>query len=76
MEKVALIHHSGQKFRGSEIHLEKSDTRDIEKFSVKENFRKILMVSHFYLEFSWNKNHDKITYSHRAFSNFLGLYRI
>jgi len=36
------------------------DTGDIEKFSVKENFRKILNVSHFYLEFSCNKNYDKI----------------
>ena len=51
-------------------------TGDIEKFSVKENFRKILKVSHFYLEFSCNKNHDKITHSHRIFSEFSGSYRI
>jgi len=30
-------------------------TGEIEKFSAKENFRKLLKVSHFYLGFSSNK---------------------
>jgi len=51
-------------------------TRDIEKFSAKENFRKILKVSHFYLVFLWNENNDKMNQSHIVFSEFSGSYRI
>ena len=35
-------------------------TRGIENFSAKENFRRIIKVSHFYLIFSWNKNYTKL----------------
>jgi len=51
-------------------------TGGIERFSTMENFRKILKVSHFYLEFSWNENHNKIKYSHQVSSKFSGPYRV
>ena len=50
-------------------------TGGIEKFSSKENFRKILKVSHFYLGFSWNENYNNIKHSHEVSSEFSGSYR-
>ena len=35
-------------------------TGSIEMFSANKKFKKILKVSHFYLEFSWSENHNKI----------------
>jgi len=46
-------------------------TRDMEKFSTKENFRIILKVSHFYLVFSPNKNNDEIKHSQHVSLEFL-----
>ena len=40
-------------------------------FSAKENFRKILKVSHFYLEFLPNKNNDEFKFSQRVSSDSL-----
>ena len=45
-------------------------------FSAKQNFRKILKVSHFYLGLSWSENHNKINYSLRVSSEFSGSYRV
>jgi len=45
-----------------------SDTGGITKFSAKENFRKILKVSHFPLGFSLAEKYDKIKTSHRVSS--------
>jgi len=53
----------------------KSHTEGIERFSANENFGKILKVSHFYLGFSPNENHDEIKYSHSILSQFLDSYR-
>ena len=47
------------------------DTGGIEKFSAKENFGKILKVSHFNLGFSSNKNHNEIKHSQRVSLIFL-----
>ena len=46
-------------------------TGGIERFSAKENFRKILKVSHFDLGSSPNKNNNKIKYSQWVSLNFL-----
>ena len=46
-------------------------TGGIEKFSTKENSRKILKLSHFYLVFSPNKNNDEIKHSQRVSLEFL-----
>jgi len=46
-------------------------TGGIEKFSAKENLRKILKVSHLYLSFSSNKNHNEIKHSQRGSLDFL-----
>jgi len=43
-------------------------TGGITKFSAKENFRKILKVSHFYLAFSPDENHDEIEHYHSILS--------
>jgi len=51
-------------------------TGGIEKFSAKENFGKILKVSHFYLGFSWNEGHNKIKHSYQVSSEFSESYRI
>jgi len=45
-------------------------TGGITKFPVKENFRKILKVSHFYLAFSQDENHDEIEHYHSILSDF------
>jgi len=45
-------------------------TEGIEKFSAKENFRKIFKDSHFYLGFLWKEIHNKIKHSHRVLSEF------
>jgi len=47
-------------------------TGGIERFSAKENFRKILNVSHFYLGFLPNKNNNEIKPSQRFSSEFFG----
>jgi len=49
---------------------------DIEKFSANKNVRKILNVSHFYLEFSWNENHNKLKHSQRVSSEFSGSHSV
>jgi len=41
-------------------------TGGIENFSAKENFRKILKVSHFYSGFSPNKNNNEIKHSQKV----------
>jgi len=46
-------------------------TEGTESFSVQENFRKILKVSHFYLGFSLNKNNNEIKQSQRVSLDFL-----
>jgi len=51
-------------------------TGGIERFSVNENFGKILKVSHFHLGFSLDENHDEIKYSHTILSEFLDSYRV
>jgi len=48
------------------------NTGGIERFSAKENFQKILKVSHFYLGFSANKNNDEIKHSQRVSLDLLG----
>jgi len=42
----------------------------ITKFSAKENSRKILKVSHFYLAFSQDKKHNEIEHYHSILSEF------
>jgi len=51
-------------------------TGGITKFSAKENFRKILKVCHFSLEFSCNEKYDKIQTSHTVSPEFSYSYRI
>jgi len=51
-------------------------TGGIEKFLAKENFRKILNVSHFYSGFSLNKNHNQIKHSNRVTLEFSDSYRV
>ena len=53
-----------------------SDTRSITNFSAKENFGKILKVSHFPLEFSLDEKCAKIKTSHRDSSEFSHSYRV
>ena len=50
-------------------------TGGITKFSAKENFRNILKVSHFYLAFSLDENHDEIEHYHSILSEFLLSFR-
>ena len=45
-------------------------TGGITKFSAKENFRKILKVSHFYLAFSLDENHEETEHYHSILSEF------
>jgi len=52
------------------------DTGHIEKFSANKNIRKILKVSHFYLEFSWNESHNKLKHSQRVPSEFSGSHSV
>jgi len=47
------------------------DTGGKEEFSANENIRKILKVSHFYLELLPNKNNDEIKHSQRVLLKFL-----
>ena len=47
------------------------NTGGIEKFSAKENFRKILNISHFYSGFSLKKNHNEIKHSQKVSLDFL-----
>jgi len=51
-------------------------TGGITKFSAKENFRKILKVSHFSLGFSLDEKCDKIKTSHRVSAEFSYSYRV
>jgi len=51
-------------------------TGSIEEFSVNKNIRKILKVSHFYLEFSWNENYNKIQHSQRVSSEISDSHRV
>jgi len=44
-------------------------------FSAKENFRKILKVSHFYLAFSLGENYDEIEHYHSILSEFVVPFR-
>jgi len=45
----------------------------IERISANENLGKFLKVSHFYLGFSLNENHDEIKHSHSIFIRIFGL---
>jgi len=47
----------------------------MERFSAKENFGKILQVSHFYLASWLDENHDKIEYSHSILSELSDSFR-
>jgi len=51
--------------------VENDDTGGIEDFSAKENFRKILKVSHFYFRYSPNKNNNEIKHSQKVSLDFL-----
>ena len=51
-------------------------TGGITKFSAKENFRKILKVSHLSLGFSLDENCNKISTSHRVLPEFTYSYRV
>jgi len=51
-------------------------TGSITKFSAKENFRKILKVSHFSLRFSLDEKCDKIKTSYRVSPEFTYVYRV
>jgi len=48
------------------MHSSAPDTGGIERFSERENFSKILQVSHFHLGFSPGKNNNKTIQSHRV----------
>jgi len=48
----------------------------IGRFSANENVRKIRKVSHFYLEFSWNENYNKLKHSQRVSSEFSASHRV
>jgi len=51
-------------------------TGGIRKFSAKDNFRKILKVSHVSLGFSLDEKCDKIKTSHRVLPEFSYFYRV
>ena len=51
------------------------DTGGITKFSATENLRKILKVSHFYLAFSLDEDHDEIEHYHSILSEFSESFR-
>jgi len=51
-------------------------TGGIEKFSANKNVRKMSNVTHFYLDFSWNENHNKPKHSQRVSSEFSDSHRV